>query len=94
MQQVFPLGQTITEVPLFDSLSEVVDDDPLLKQAIAYVRQEERASVSMLQRKFGIGYTRAARLVDRMEELEIIGKPASGSGVRPVLNFGDEKQSE
>jgi S-DNA-T family DNA segregation ATPase FtsK/SpoIIIE len=93
MQKVFPVGETVTEVPLFDS-PEAMDEDPLLKQVIAYVRQEERASVSMLQRKFSIGYNRAARLVDRMEELEIIGKPDSGSGVRPVLDFGDEEKSE
>ena len=93
MQKVFPVGETVTEVPLFDS-PEAMDEDPLLKQVIAYVRQEERASVSMLQRKFSIGYNRAARLVDRMEKLEIIGKPDSGSGVRPVLDFGDEEKSE
>ncbi|MGV8025488.1 MAG: DNA translocase FtsK 4TM domain-containing protein [Anaerolineaceae bacterium] len=93
MQKVFPVGETVTEVPLFDSPEEI-DEDPLLKQVVAFIRSEERASISMLQRKFSIGYTRAARLVDRMEELEIIGKPDSGSGVRPVLDFGDEEKSE
>jgi S-DNA-T family DNA segregation ATPase FtsK/SpoIIIE len=48
----------------------------------------------MLQRKLRIGYTRAARLVDRMEELDIIGKPDPGSGVRPILDFGDEEETE
>lgn len=93
MEKVFPVGETVTEVPLFDSPLEI-DEDPLLKRVIAFVRSEERASISMLQRKFSIGYTRAARLVDRMEELEIIGKPDSGSGVRPVLDFGDEENAE
>ena len=93
MEKIFPVGVTVTEVPLFDSPEEI-DEDPLLKQVIAFIRSEERASISMLQRKFSIGYTRAARLVDRMEELEIIGKPDSGSGVRPVLDFGDEEKSE
>lgn len=93
MEKVFPVGETVTEVPLFDSPLGV-DEDPILEKAVAYIRQEERASISMLQRKFSIGYTRAARLIDRMEELEVIGKPASGSGVRPVLDFGDEEQSD
>ncbi len=93
MEKVFPVGETVTEVPLFDSPFKA-NEDPILEKAIAYIRQEERASISMLQRKFSIGYTRAARLVDRMEELEIIGKPASGSGIRSVLDFGDEEQSE
>ena len=49
----------------------------------------------MLQRKLKIGYTRSARMVDRLEEMEIIGKkPSIGSGVRPVLDFGDEEQQE
>jgi S-DNA-T family DNA segregation ATPase FtsK/SpoIIIE len=93
MEKVFPLGEPVTEVPLFDSPSEL-DEDPLLQKAIDFIREEERASISMLQRKFRIGYTRAARLVDRMEELEIVGKPDSGSGVRPVLDFGDEEETE
>ncbi len=82
---------TLTQTPLFD---EVLDpeEDPLLKKAIEIIRKEERASISMLQRKLGVGYTRSARMVDRLEELEIIGKPESGSGVRPVLDFGDEEE--
>ena len=80
---------TLTK-PLFDKAPDP-DEDPLLKKAIEIVRKEERASISMLQRKLRVGYTRAARMVDRLEELEIIGKPEMGSGVRPVLDFGDEE---
>jgi len=69
------------------------EEDPLLKKAIEIIRKDERASISMLQRKLAVGYTRAARMIDRLEELEIIGKPESGSGVRPVLDFGDEEIS-
>lgn len=93
MQKVYPVGETLTEVPLFDKAPEL-DEDPMLSKAVDIVREEERASISMLQRKLRIGYTRAARLVDRMEELDIIGKPDPGSGVRPVLDFGDEDGSE
>lgn len=59
--------------------------DALMKDAIEFVRAENKASVSMLQRKFRIGYTRASRLVDAMEEQGIIGAPKDGSGIRPVL---------
>ncbi len=93
MQKVYPVGETLTEVPLFDK-KPMLDEDPLLEKAMAIVRREERASISMLQRKMRIGYTRAARMIDRLEELEIIGKPDSGSGVRPVIDFGDEEDED
>ncbi len=92
MEKVFPVGEPLTAVPLFDSSDAIISKDPLLEKAVAFVRKEEHASISMLQRKFGIGYTRAARLIDDMETMEIIGKPASGSGIRPVLDFGDEEE--
>ena len=88
LQPAMPIA-TLTQTPLFDEVPDP-EEDPLLKKAIEIIRKEERASISMLQRKLGVGYTRAARMVDRLEELEIIGKPDSGSGVRPVLDFGDE----
>ena len=91
-QKVFPAA-TLTQVPLFDEAPDP-NEDPLLKEAIQIIRDEERASISMLQRKLRIGYTRAARLVDRMEELEIVGKPEGGTGVRPVIDFGDENPEE
>jgi S-DNA-T family DNA segregation ATPase FtsK/SpoIIIE len=67
---------------------ESSEDDPLLKEAIDFVRREGRASVSMLQRRMRIGYTRAARLVDVMEERHIIGPPEANSQVRKVLDYG------
>ncbi len=91
-QKVFPAA-TLTQTPLLDEAPDP-DEDPLLHKAIAIVREEERASISMLQRKLRIGYTRSARIVDRMEELGIIGEASSGSGVRPVLDFGDEESEE
>ncbi len=84
---------TLTKVPLFDKAPDP-DEDPLLSQAIEIVRGEERASISMLQRKLKIGYTRAARMIDRMEEKDIIGAPTDGTGVRPVLDYGDEPDEE
>ena len=92
-QKVYP-SATLTQTPLFDDAPANSDEDPLLNEAITIVRQEEKASISMLQRKMRIGYTRSARIVDRMEELGIIGESDSGSGVRPVLDFGDEESGE
>jgi S-DNA-T family DNA segregation ATPase FtsK/SpoIIIE len=42
----------------------------------------------MLQRRLRIGYTRAARLVDTMQERGIVGAPAPGTGVREILDYG------
>ena len=65
------------------------DTDELLSDAIETVVRAEQASVSMLQRRFRIGYNRAARLVDMMEARGIIG-PADGSRPRRVLMTEDE----
>jgi S-DNA-T family DNA segregation ATPase FtsK/SpoIIIE len=43
----------------------------------------------MLQRRMRIGYTRAARMVDSMEEKGIVGPPTAGTGVREVLDYGE-----
>jgi S-DNA-T family DNA segregation ATPase FtsK/SpoIIIE len=67
---------------------ESSDDDPLLKEAIDLIRREGRASVSMLQRRLRIGYTRAARLVDVMEDRGVVGPPEANSQVRTVLDYG------
>ncbi|MFQ5592662.1 MAG: DNA translocase FtsK 4TM domain-containing protein [Anaerolineae bacterium] len=61
------------------------EEDPLWEDALSIVRQHESASVSLLQRKLRIGYSRAARLIDIMEERGIVG-PARGNQPRPVLN--------
>lgn len=65
------------------------DGDPLIKDALEIVRREHKASISMLQRKMRIGYTRAARLIDTLEEEGMIGPQQHGSQVREVLDFGD-----
>ena len=58
--------------------------DELLERAVNLVMESGQASVSMLQRRFRIGYTRAARLVDTMEDLKIVG-PNMGSKAREIL---------
>jgi S-DNA-T family DNA segregation ATPase FtsK/SpoIIIE len=61
------------------------DEDELLEKAIAIVREQGRASVSLLQRRMRIGYARAARLIDEMEEQGVIGPDEGGGRARPVL---------
>lgn len=58
--------------------------DELLERAVNLVMESGQASVSMLQRRFRIGYTRAARLVDTMEDLKIVS-PSMGSKAREIL---------
>ncbi|MEF9921694.1 MAG: DNA translocase FtsK [Anaerovoracaceae bacterium] len=71
--------------------SQSDDADELLNEAIECVVKAGQASVSMLQRRFRIGYNRAARIVDMMEDRGIIG-PSDGSRPRQVLMSEDEFQ--
>ena len=54
-------------------------DDPMFAKAVAIVKQNKKASTSFLQRKLGIGYGRAAKIIDEMEERGMIG-PDGGPG--------------
>jgi S-DNA-T family DNA segregation ATPase FtsK/SpoIIIE len=60
------------------------DADQLLSQAVDIVRRSDKASASLLQRRLRIGYARAARILDQMEDRGIVG-PADGSRFREVL---------
>jgi len=60
-------------------------DDALLEKVIEVVKKHQRASISLLQRRLRIGYARAARLIDQMEEQGIIGTDQGGGKARPVL---------
>jgi DNA segregation ATPase FtsK/SpoIIIE-like protein len=60
-------------------------DDELYEEAVELVRRLNKASVSLLQRRLRIGYTRAARLIDVMEEQGIVGPATEGSKPREVL---------
>jgi len=64
------------------------EDDPLMLQALDVVRQQGTASASMLQRRLRIGYNRAARLIEQMEDDGVIG-PSDGVRGRTVL-IGEE----
>ena len=69
-----------TDLPEMDS----GEDDEILEQAIEVIRQTKRASTSSLQRRLRIGYTRAARVMDLLEERGMIGPP-DGAGPREIL---------
>ncbi len=79
---------------IMDTISKSVsikssDEDDLLVDAIDFVVNNGQGSASMLQRKFKIGFNRAARLIDSMEERGIVG-PSEGSKPRKVLITKEE----
>lgn len=61
-----------------------VDDDPLYEDAVSIIKETQQASVSILQRRLRVGYTRAARLMDLLEAKGIVG-PYKGSKARDIL---------
>jgi S-DNA-T family DNA segregation ATPase FtsK/SpoIIIE len=65
------------------------EQDELFAEAARVVAEHDRASASLLQRRLRIGYARAARLLDALEEAGIIG-PADGSNARRVIGSYDE----
>jgi len=89
------IGQPVQQ-PLwadFKARAEEADgEDDMLPKAVEIVRSHGRASISLLQRRLRIGYARAARLIDMMEEQGIIGPDEGGGRSREVLadSFEDE----
>ena len=63
------------------------EDEGLIEQAITIVRQSQRASASLLQRRLRIGYPRAARLLDQLEEMGVVG-PSQGGGKERNVSMG------
>lgn len=61
------------------------ETDPMLEEAIAVVIAEQEASASLIQRRLGLGYPRAARIMDLLHQLGIIGEATSGGRTREVL---------
>ncbi len=87
--------------PLWEALQEMESqpaqpkyEDALMVEAIALVRDLDKASTSLLQRRFRIGYTRAARMIDTMEDMGIIGPPTGTSKARTVTPWPDEANAE
>jgi S-DNA-T family DNA segregation ATPase FtsK/SpoIIIE len=63
------------------------NEDTLLKQAIEIVRQFDHASISLLQRKLGIAYPQATLLMEKLEELGIVGSDDGSGKGRAVIPF-------
>ncbi|MFN2141031.1 MAG: FtsK/SpoIIIE domain-containing protein, partial [Candidatus Promineifilaceae bacterium] len=83
--------------PLWEALQEEAQKpeyvDELMPEAIALVRKLNKASTSLLQRRFRIGYTRAARIIEAMEEQGIIGPPTGTSKARIVYPAQGEEET-
>ena len=62
------------------AVAELEERDPLFREACEYIASEETASVSALQRRFNIGYNRAAKMVDEMEEMGFVSESRGSKG--------------
>jgi S-DNA-T family DNA segregation ATPase FtsK/SpoIIIE len=69
-------------------------DEVLVEQAITLLKKEQRASASMLQRRLRIGYPRAARLLDQLEEMGVVGPSMGGGRDREVLLDPEEDNGD
>ncbi len=82
-------GQEALQQPLWDDVAAAeqaaANQDDMYAQAVAEVRKSGRASVSLLQRRLRVGYSRAARLIEQMEAEGIVGPDLGGSRGREVL---------
>jgi S-DNA-T family DNA segregation ATPase FtsK/SpoIIIE len=87
-----PMGVPLKQMPIWEEIAEIQEEseqDPVFKDAVDLVRRRGRASISMLQRRMGIGYTRAARIIEMMEAKGIVGPSRTGAQHREVLDYGD-----
>jgi len=86
-------GAYLDERPPWETLLSEPDegeDGVMIEHAIVLLKKEQRASASMLQRRLRIGYPRAARLLDRLEEMGIVGPSTGGGRDRDVLIEADD----
>jgi S-DNA-T family DNA segregation ATPase FtsK/SpoIIIE len=68
----------------FENENGIDEDEDLIQQCIEVIRSEQKASVSLLQRRLRLGYTRAARIMDELENRNIVG-PSNGAEPRDIL---------
>ncbi len=83
VEEVAPWEKLLTE-------PDENEDDGLIEQAISIVRSTQRASASLIQRRLRIGYPRAARLLDQLEEMGVVGPSQGGGRERDVLPSEDD----
>ncbi len=84
-------GVALKQTPLWEEMEEENDLDPKFHEAVDIVREEGQASISLLQRKMRIGYTRSARMIDKMEEKGIVGPPDPRTQIREILPEDDNE---
>jgi len=94
--QKWNLGVTETESAPWESMIESEEEggDDLIEQAIEVVRTAQHASASLLQRRLRIGYPRAARLIDELEEQGVVGPAVSGGREREVLISPNDEEED
>ncbi|RLT51093.1 MAG: DUF87 domain-containing protein [Chloroflexi bacterium] len=73
-----------------EEVAAPADQDDLYAQALTVVREARKASISLLQRRLRVGYTRAAKLIDALEEAGMVGPAKPGAQQREVTDFGEE----
>lgn len=83
-----PSDLPLKQMPLWEEMKAEENSDPLFNEAVDLARKQGRASISMLQRRLRIGYTRSARLVEAMEERGIVSGPDPNTGTREILDYG------
>jgi S-DNA-T family DNA segregation ATPase FtsK/SpoIIIE len=102
VEKIITHWQKVSNLPLDDVppweklLQEPAEggDDALIDEAISIVQGSQRASASLLQRRLRIGYPRAARLLDQLEEMGIVGPSQGGGRERDVLIDPDDELEE
>jgi S-DNA-T family DNA segregation ATPase FtsK/SpoIIIE len=93
--EAFPPAELLKQAPLWDEIKEQDDNrnrDEYFAKAVSITREMRKASISLLQRRLRIGYTRAARLIDQLEDAGIVGPAKSGSKAREVLDYSTETE--
>lgn len=78
------IHQQLSKPALSDIPSGIDEDEEIVQQCIEVIRSEQKASVSLLQRRLRLGYTRAARIMDELENRGIVG-PGKGAEPRDIL---------
>jgi S-DNA-T family DNA segregation ATPase FtsK/SpoIIIE len=94
--------RVVHSTPVYDHLLEEAqqameeeeDADPLYERAKALAEEHSRISTSMLQRRLRIGYPRAARLMDRLEEEGVVGGSSSGGSREVIADDDDDNDSD
>jgi DNA segregation ATPase FtsK/SpoIIIE, S-DNA-T family len=96
-EDIYEFDKDTNEASIYDApdIAPVVkkyllpEDTDLLRQALEIALLDRKISTSYLQRRLGVGYNKAATLIDQLEDRGIIGPPPSGGGKREILVFDE-----